>query len=43
LADDPLRQRSMREAALRRVTSIGGWSEYGDRWEQLLQQLTAKD
>jgi glycosyltransferase involved in cell wall biosynthesis len=39
LADDPVLQRSMREAALRRVRSIGGWKEYGDRWEKLLQTL----
>jgi len=40
LADDPALQRSMREAALKRVHSIGGWKEYGDRWENLLQTLT---
>lgn len=40
LADDPELQRSMRQAALRRVQSIGGWKEYGDRWERLLVQLT---
>jgi glycosyltransferase involved in cell wall biosynthesis len=40
LADDPDLQRSMREAALRRVRSIGGWAEYGDRWERLLRELT---
>ena len=39
LADDPTLQRSMREAALRRVHSIGGWKEYGDRWENLLKVL----
>ena len=40
LADDPDLQRSMREAALRRVRSIGGWKEYGDLWESLLKRLT---
>jgi starch synthase len=40
LADDPIRQQTMREAALHRVQSIGGWSDYGDRWEQLLIRLT---
>ena len=40
LADDPALQRSMREAALKRVHSIGGWKEYGDRWENLLKTLT---
>src|SRR6185437_11087474 len=39
LADDPILQRSMREAALQRVRSIGGWKEYGDRWEDMLQTL----
>jgi glycosyltransferase involved in cell wall biosynthesis len=39
LADDPDLQRSMRAAALHRVRSIGGWKEYGDRWESLLQTL----
>jgi glycosyltransferase involved in cell wall biosynthesis len=39
LADDPGLQQRMREAALKRVRSIGGWKEYGDRWEQLLQTL----
>jgi glycosyltransferase involved in cell wall biosynthesis len=39
LADDPNLQRSMREAALQRVRSIGGWKEYGDRWENLLETL----
>src|SRR6185312_14688799 len=39
LADDPALQRSMREAALKRVHSIGGWKEYGDRWENLLKTL----
>jgi glycosyltransferase involved in cell wall biosynthesis len=39
LADDPDLQRSMREAALGRVRSIGGWKEYGDRWENLLKTL----
>jgi glycosyltransferase involved in cell wall biosynthesis len=39
LADDPALQRSMRDAGLRRVQSIGGWQEYGDRWERLLESL----
>jgi glycosyltransferase involved in cell wall biosynthesis len=39
LADDPELQRRMREAALARVRSLGGWREYGDRWERLLLQL----
>jgi glycosyltransferase involved in cell wall biosynthesis len=40
LADDPNLRREMGAAALRRVHSMGGWKEYGDRWEQLLLQLT---
>ena len=43
LADDPQLQRKMREAALRRVLSFGGWKEYGDRWETLLQSLCKSD
>lgn len=40
LADDPdLRQR-MSEAALRRVQFLGGWDDYGDKWERLLLELT---
>jgi glycosyltransferase involved in cell wall biosynthesis len=41
LADDPDLQSRMSEAALRRVRSIGGWDEYGDRWEALLHKLVA--
>ena len=41
LADEPELQREMGAAALRRVQSMGGWTEYGDRWEALLQQLTS--
>ncbi|HZQ44830.1 MAG TPA: glycosyltransferase [Acidobacteriaceae bacterium] len=39
LADNPSLQLSMRSAALQRVRSIGGWTEYGDRWERLLTRL----
>ncbi len=39
LADNPDLQRSMRAAALQRVHTIGGWTEYGDRWERLLDHL----
>lgn len=39
LADDPALQRSMREAGLRRVQTIGGWKEYGDKWETLLSRM----
>ncbi|HEY5331706.1 MAG TPA: glycosyltransferase family 4 protein [Acidobacteriaceae bacterium] len=40
LADDPALRQTIRAAALQRVRSIGGWSDYGDRWEQLLFRLT---
>jgi alpha-maltose-1-phosphate synthase len=39
LADDPALQRRMSEAALARVQHIGGWRQYGDQWETLLQTL----
>lgn len=39
LADDAAAQQRMREAALLRVRSIGGWEAYGAAWERLLQQL----
>lgn len=39
LADNPPLQAGMREAALRRVRSIGGWAEYGSAWERLLLGL----
>ncbi|WP_254064609.1 glycosyltransferase [Granulicella sp. S156] len=41
LADDPLLQARMRAAALARVQAIGGWTQYGDRWEPLLRDLLA--
>ena len=40
LADDPELHERMRLAALARVRRIGGWTEYGDRWEALLRHLT---
>ena len=42
LADDPQLQHRMRAAALRRVQGLGGWTDYGDRWEALLQALTTR-
>ena len=39
LADDPALQQRMSEAALKRVHMLGGWKDYGDRWEQLLKEL----
>ena len=41
LADDPGLQLQMRQAALARVHTLGGWNTYGDRWESLLRRLTA--
>ncbi len=40
LADDPALQYRFSEAALRRVKSLGGWNDYGNRWERLLLELT---
>jgi glycosyltransferase involved in cell wall biosynthesis len=40
LADDPALARSMRVAARERVQSLGGWSDYGNKWEVLLKHLT---
>ena len=39
IAEDPQLQARMREAALKRVRNLGGWRDYGDRWETLLQEL----
>lgn len=39
---DPEVQQTMGAAALRRVRSLGGWSDYGDRWERLLLRLVAR-
>ncbi len=39
LAADPHLQQTMRTAALARVAHLGGWAEYGDRWERLLATL----
>ncbi len=38
-ADDPALQQRMSEAAIRRVSRLGGWTAYGDRWESLLHRL----
>lgn len=40
LAGDPGLWARVRTAALERVKQIGGWTEYGDRWEALLKRLT---
>ena len=41
LADQPELRREMGAAALKRVRSLGGWTDYGDQWEKLLLQLTS--
>jgi glycosyltransferase involved in cell wall biosynthesis len=40
LAEDPSLQQRMSEASLARVRNLGGWKQYGDAWEKLLQELT---
>lgn len=42
LAEDPELRNRMSEAARQRVTSLGGWSEYGSAYSALLQQLTGR-
>lgn len=42
LADTPALRSSMSAAALARVKTLGGWENYGDRWETLLQTLAIK-
>jgi glycosyltransferase involved in cell wall biosynthesis len=41
-ADDPALQQRMSAAALARVRTLGGWDDYGDRWEALLRNLTGQ-
>jgi starch synthase len=43
MADDRALQGAMRAAALGRVRQIGGWAEYGERWENLLRAMTGVD
>jgi glycosyltransferase involved in cell wall biosynthesis len=40
LADDPGLRSRMSAAARERVTDLGGWDAYGDRWDVLLHGLT---
>ncbi len=42
LADSLALQRQISAAALARVRGLGGWTDYGDRWELLLHTLTGK-
>jgi glycosyltransferase involved in cell wall biosynthesis len=39
LADDPERRRQMSDCALRRVTTLGGWDDYGQRIAELLSDI----
>jgi glycosyltransferase involved in cell wall biosynthesis len=40
IADDPTLQRRLSEAALQRVQHLGGWDNYGDKWDTLLHTVT---
>jgi alpha-maltose-1-phosphate synthase len=40
LADDPVLRDRMSAAASNRVSQIGGWTHYGDLWEDLLHRIT---
>jgi glycosyltransferase involved in cell wall biosynthesis len=42
VADDPELRARMAAAARLRVKSLGGWDEYGRRWDDLLHRLTGK-
>ncbi|HEX4156702.1 MAG TPA: glycosyltransferase [Acidobacteriaceae bacterium] len=42
LAQNPDLQKTMREAAILRTKTMGGWSTYGDHWELLLTSLTGE-
>lgn len=39
LADDPIRQAVMSEAALQRVKTLGGWTEYGNHMAGVMKDL----
>jgi glycosyltransferase involved in cell wall biosynthesis len=39
IAENPHLQLQMREAALRRVQTLGGWTRYGQLWEEFLQSI----
>ena len=40
IADDPVLQQRLSEAALLRVQTLGGWDDYGSNWDTLLHTLT---
>lgn len=39
LADDPHRRAAMSEAALQRIKTLGGWSEYGNQMAHVMKDL----
>lgn len=41
LADDPDLQAAMSFAALQKVEHLGGWTDYGERWQKLLYKLVS--
>lgn len=41
IVEEPGLRHRLSEAALRRVKSLGGWNDYGDRWEALLTEVTS--
>ncbi|MFC6644386.1 glycosyltransferase family 4 protein [Granulicella cerasi] len=43
LAQDRILWSEMREAGLRRVATLGGWKDYGDKWVEVLQNLIDTD
>jgi len=43
LIDEPDLQERLAAAALEKVRTLGGWREYGDRWESLLHTLTGNE
>jgi len=40
IADDPALQQRLSEASLLRVKKLGGWDEYGAKWDALLHTMT---
>jgi glycosyltransferase involved in cell wall biosynthesis len=42
LADNPALRERMGATALERVKTLGGWGDYGERWDSLLHALTAQ-
>ena len=42
LVQQPSLQARMSDASMRRIATLGGWDEYGDRWESLLHTLTGR-